>query len=141
MASDDAAGIYTDNSILTGDSNGEIKSVEDVLLRDRADIEKLQRNVSWLALHGGGGSGAGGGATASATITVLDPDDDTTPITTLVWSSNISHLSYKLTSNIKTTFKVTVSLNGKTIQTDTITAKNEVKGISITNIKKYKERC
>ena len=137
VASDDAAGIYTDNSILTGDSKGEIKSVEDVLLRDRADIEKLQRNVSWLALHGGGGSGAGGGATASATITVLDPDDDTTPITTLVWSSNISHLSYKLTSNIKTTFKVTVSLNGKTIQTDTITAKNEVKGISITNIKKY----
>lgn len=137
VASDDAAGVYTDNSILTGNSNGEIKSVEDVLLRDRADIERLQRNVSWLALHGGGGSGAGGGAAASATITVLDPEDDTTPITSLVWSSNISHLSYKLTSNVKTTFKVTVSLNGKTIQTDTFTAKNEVRSISITNIKKY----
>lgn len=46
IASGDAAGIYTDNSILTQDPDGGLVSVEDVLLQDRLDINKLQRNVS-----------------------------------------------------------------------------------------------
>ncbi len=136
IASDDASGIYTDNPILTEDESGNKKSVEDILIKDREDIELLKKNVSWLALHGGGGSGSGGGS-VRATITILDPADDTSEITSLVWSKDINHLSYRLASNIKTTFTITVSINNTVIQSETLEVKNYTGSIPISSINKY----
>ena len=42
-----------------------VTSVDAVLEQHHDDIAKLQRNVAWLALHGGGGSGSGGGTGGS----------------------------------------------------------------------------
>ena len=138
IASDDASGIYSDNPILTQNGTGNVVSVEDILLRYRADITTLQRNVAWLAKHGGGGSGgSGGGSGVTATLSILDPSDDVSEITSLVWTSDITHLSYKLVSNTKTTFVITVKLNNSVVQTETITAKNHVGTISMSGIKKY----
>ena len=44
------------NGIATSNPN---ESVEDVLTEHSNKIAKLERNVSWLALHGGGGAGGG----------------------------------------------------------------------------------
>ena len=138
IASDDASGIYSDNPILTEDEAGNVMSIEDILLRYRAEIAKLQRNVAWLAKHGGGGSGGSGGSGGvNATLSVLDPADDVSEITSLVWSNDITHLSYKLTSNAKTTFTITIRLNNSVVQTDTITAKSYTGSISMSGIKKY----
>lgn len=134
IASGDASGIYTNNGLLTDKTP---KSIEDILIEQQSEIDLLQHNVSWLALHGGGGSGAGGGADISASISVLSPTDDETPVTNLVWNNDINHLIYKFSSNTKTTFTVTVKLNNRVIQTDTITEKNKKVSISIQTINRY----
>jgi len=53
---------------------GDCSSVNSILYSQQQDIEKLKRNVSWLALHGGGGGsgGSGGGTVArKASCTIL----------------------------------------------------------------------
>ena len=70
VGSTNATGIATANPKLT--ENGE-KVTVDTVLEDHEDrVSKLERNVSWLAKHGGGGSGGGGGSSISeATCTIL----------------------------------------------------------------------
>lgn len=48
------------------------QNINEILNTHTKEIEKLQHNVSWLALHGGGGAGTGGNTTSKveATITV-----------------------------------------------------------------------
>lgn len=48
-------------------------TLDEALSEISEDISRLQRNVSWLAEHGGGGSGSGGGTTTSFGIVVNSP--------------------------------------------------------------------
>lgn len=72
IASNDSTGIQTTNPTLV-DEDGKKKSVDEVLEDHENRVSKLERNVSWLAEHGGGGgSGSGGGGGISeATTTIL----------------------------------------------------------------------
>lgn len=75
IASSDSTGIQTTNPKLTED-NGLGKSIDKVLENHEDRVSKLERNVSWLAEHGGGGSGSGGGGTTitEATTKILVND-------------------------------------------------------------------
>lgn len=71
VGSTNSTGIATANPKLT--SNGEQETVDSVLENHEDRVAKLERNVSWLAKHGGGGSGSGGGggSISEATCTIL----------------------------------------------------------------------
>lgn len=56
-----AAGIFTDNPILTTEEQT-TRSVEDVLLQNRKELDLLRKNVSWLAIHMNAGNGDGNGS-------------------------------------------------------------------------------
>lgn len=116
IASAPAAGVYTDNPILTTEEDT-IVSVEDVLLQNHQDIDLLRKNVSWLAKHGGGGgTGSGGGIMGNdATIQIFDPADNTTDVSSFVWNNSYSILSYKISSNASTsTYTVSIKVDGVT---------------------------
>ena len=54
--------------------SGNPVTLNSTLSKISSDIEKLQRNVSWLAEHGGGGGGGNGGTQGSNyAITILNP--------------------------------------------------------------------
>lgn len=57
VASNKASGMSVDDPSLI---NGDKTSVQDALVNHEERVSKLERNVSWLAKHGGGGSGSGG---------------------------------------------------------------------------------
>lgn len=110
-----AAGVFTDNPLLTtGDDP--IQSVEDVLLKTKDDIDLLRKNVSWLAKHGGGGFGPGGGGgitSNNATVQIFDPADNSTDVSSFVWSNSYTTLSFKINSNVSTsTYTVYIKING-----------------------------
>jgi hypothetical protein len=65
LASGNATGISVENPKLLEDGES-ITSVDKVLAKHEENIAKLQRNVSWLALHGGGGSGGGSGSSGGS---------------------------------------------------------------------------
>lgn len=61
VASNQASGMAVDDPALVEED--EKSSVQDVLVNHEERVAKLERNVSWLAKHGGGGSGGSGGGT------------------------------------------------------------------------------
>ena len=79
IASGNANGIATSNSD---------ESVEDVLTEHSNKIAKLERNVSWLALHGGGGAGGGGGSSFISSLATFEGLDSS--VTSKVSTSNPS---------------------------------------------------
>lgn len=60
VASSDAKGIAVNNTKFQHEEDT-TPSVDSVLENHEDRVSKLERNVSWLAKHGGGGSGSGGG--------------------------------------------------------------------------------
>lgn len=62
VASNQASGMTVDDPALVNPEEEEKASVQDVLVNHEDRVAKLERNVSWLAKHGGGGSGGGGGS-------------------------------------------------------------------------------
>ena len=93
IASGKANGISTNNPE---------ESVEEVLNKHSDKIAKLERNVSWLALHGGGGAGGGGGSiTSDATCIILVNNKETGE--TIILDDN--GLSIKLTDITSTAIK------------------------------------
>ena len=59
----------TDTNVVVTNYNyakddGSETSLDETLTTISDDISKLQRNISWLAEHGGGGSGSGGGGSS-----------------------------------------------------------------------------
>lgn len=133
IANADASTIVSGNPILTGDGT---KSIEDILLRDRGDIELLKKNVSWLAKHGGGGGGygPGGGDTAKATVQVLSPADNTTPVDSFVWKDNIKFIRVKITSTYTGEYKLVVKSNGRNIYEQQSVKRNTVVDVPTTNL-------
>ena len=114
VASADATTVFSGNPILT---DGETQSVEDILIKDRNDIEKLKKNVSWLALHGGGGGGGWGGGSgdSKATVQILSPMDNTTPVTSIIWKDSIQEIRVKVVSSYSGEYKLTVRMNGRVV--------------------------
>lgn len=127
VASGDATGVFTDNPLLT---SGKLASIEDVLVRDRGDIELLKKNVSWLAEHGGGGGYGPGGGSASFSVEILDPSNQTTPISEVIWSSNIQQMYYQILSNGSSKYTVQIQVDGKTVATSSDIRKGSVQSIS-----------
>lgn len=68
VASSDAKGIAATNSKFQHEENT-TPSVDAVLENHEDRVSKLERNVSWLAKHGGGGSGGSGGSGGGPSIT------------------------------------------------------------------------
>lgn len=73
IASGQATGISVTNPKLLLE-NQSVTSVDEVLERHQEAVSRMERNISWLAEHGGGGSGTGGGGSdiseATCKITV-----------------------------------------------------------------------
>ena len=64
--------VVTNVNYAEGES-GETPTLEQTLTTISDDISRLQRNVSWLAEHGGGGGGGGTGSTQSFGIEIISP--------------------------------------------------------------------
>lgn len=89
-------------------------SVNNAMLRINDKISKLERNVSWLALHGGGGSG-GGGLDDSIKITNSDIVNEN-GVNTLYLNSKSITLNYLITSkNANSRFFIDLSLDGNSL--------------------------
>lgn len=75
---DSGSTIYDKNIMVsapdyTGNAGEEASHLDETLGVISNDIKKLQRNVSWLAEHGGGGGGNGTGGNASYGIVLISP--------------------------------------------------------------------
>lgn len=68
IASSQSSEIAVSNSQLVTSGNG-VTSVESVLVGHDKKIRTLERNVAWLAAHGGGGGSAGSGGSGGGTST------------------------------------------------------------------------
>lgn len=130
VASSDATSVFSGNPILT--EEGKTSNVEEILIKDRQDIELLKKNVSWLAKHGGGG-GFGTGSGAAATVQILSPTDYTTPITNLVWKPNISSIPVKVVSTYSGTYTLDVRINGKSVYTQLDVKRNVIVPVPTNN--------
>ena len=88
----------SDNDVVVLNNNytesGTPVTLNHTLSQISGDIEKLQRNVSWLAEHGGGGGGYGNGNTSNYAITVLNPGINDNQ---LFVSSKSFTISFKIT--------------------------------------------
>ena len=138
-ASGSASGIYSVNPKLLKDADQEYISVEEALQRDREDIELMQKNISWLALHGGGGSGFGGGSDATNSIEFVYNGNVVDAIT--VTSTRFT-IGYRLLSSRNSTrFTVVLSLDGRQVQTLTglQPSSTTVRSFTIPNIQAYNE--
>ncbi len=69
VASGDSKGISTKNPKLIEDDSINVTNIDEVLETHQEKIERLERNVSWLALHGGGGGAGGGGSVIPSEVT------------------------------------------------------------------------
>ena len=66
IASGQATGISVTNPKLLLEDQS-VTSVDEVLERHQEAVSRMERNISWLAEHGGGGSGTGGGGGSDVT--------------------------------------------------------------------------
>lgn len=114
VASSEATGISTSSPEFLNE--GELHtSVNEAMLRMNEKISKLERNVSWLALHGGGGSGGGSGFTSSIKITNGDIVSEN-GINTLYLNGKSLTLNYIITSTkANSRFLIDVTLDGNAI--------------------------
>lgn len=74
---EDGSNITDTNVIVTNPNyageSGETPNLNETLTVISDDISRLQRNVSWLAEHGGGGGGGGTGPTSPYGIVIISP--------------------------------------------------------------------
>ena len=137
VGSTEANQILTRDPSLTGKTDGAEDNIENVLLRDREDIELLKKNVAWLALHGGGGYGPGGGGSSQSTATIQILDEKLDPTDSIIWSSKINSVDYKIVSRGTSKYKVEIWVNDTKVQSAENIEKNKINHIysSVLNIK------
>ena len=94
-------------------------SLNDVLQKHNEDIEKLKRNVAWLALHGGGGSGGnGGGGSYEATCTIsVNGSESNTNDLLIGKDDKIEILLSKFSNNAKNSWVVDIRLGSILVKT------------------------
>ena len=135
IASSDAKGVFTKNTSLTGKPANESSNLEEVLLRDREDIETLKKNISWLALHGGGGYGPGSGGNSNYTVTVNVLDENRNPTNTIIWSDRMTSIMYKISSRGTSKYTSYIYKGGNLIQQNENLEKNKIYYISASVLK------
>lgn len=99
--------IVTDPRLLREDAAVEgvvAEPLNDVLNRQKEEIERHGGYIAWLAEHGGGGSGGGGGATGDK-ITVTNAD--------IVVEAGINYLYSTVVTNIKLQYLISSAKNNK----------------------------
>lgn len=134
-ASNSASGVYSVNPTLLPEEEQAI-TVEDALVRDREDIELMKKNISWLALHGGsGGSGGGGGGEPDVTSSIEILDQNLNPTKTIIWKENSRSVHYQINSSkASNLFKVSATLDGRVIYTESDVPQGKTRQINITRI-------
>lgn len=100
------------------------------------DIEKLQRNVSWLAEHGGGGGGYGTGSTSNYGITITN--GGVTDNQLYVNSKNFT-VSFKITGGTATDYvQYRCTYDGNALDNNYTTVRvNTTVKVDISDIEKY----
>lgn len=101
-------------------------SLNDVLQKHNNDIEKLKRNVAWLALHGGGGSGgSGGGSSYEATCVISVNGSESSENELLIGKDDkIDILFSKFSSNAKNSWIVEIRLGSILVKTLYVSSSN-----------------
>ena len=110
IASGNANGIATSNSD---------ESVEDVLTEHSNKIAKLERNVSWLALHGGGGAGGGGGSSTSDATCIILANNKESGETIILDDNGLSIKLTDITSSAIKNWSIQVNVGGFLVYTGT----------------------
>lgn len=126
VSSSNATGIKVTNPFLQQKEN-EPTSVEDVLIKHETDVEKLKRNVSWLAKNGGGGGG--GGSTrppVSEATTKILVNGSPTDSTILVDNDGIIIQFTEISVQANKNWNVTVRIGSKTISSGSISYINNI---------------
>lgn len=138
VASSEATGIAVRDPSLQVEGK-DVTSVEDALLRQQQDIDKLKGNVSWLAKNGGGGNGGGGtggpGTTpgvSEATCEIL-VNNNPTGTRTILNESGLTIYFKDISAQLNKNWVVRIDINGITI------ANKNVNRINNTIILPYKE--
>lgn len=104
------------NGIATSNSN---ESVEDVLTEHSNKIAKLERNVSWLALHGGGGAGGGGGSSTSDATCIILANNKESGETIILDDNGLSIKLIDITSSAIKNWSIQVNVGGFLVYTGT----------------------
>lgn len=104
------------NGIATSNSN---ESVEDVLTEHSNKIAKLERNVSWLALHGGGGAGGGGGSSTSDATCIILANNKESGETIILDDNGLSIKLTDITSSAIKNWSIQVNVGGFLVYTGT----------------------
>ena len=118
-ASGSASGIYSVNPNLFTEENQEYITVDEALQRDREDIEELQKNVAWVAIHGAYGTGGGGGTEATISVDILDDNGAVT--NTIPWRPTSRAIRYRINSSrASNRFLVSITLDNKIISNATV---------------------
>jgi len=120
------------------DVAGDTLNVEDVLANQQADIDKLKKNVAWLALHGGGGSGGGGvGGTTTARATILVDNLSTGATINLKENMDLPVVLNNIRPLTESpAWNVTISIGGSTILSTSMTYKSNSVTIPYDKLKK-----
>ncbi len=109
-------------------TNENSMSLNDVLQKHNDDIEKLKRNVAWLALHGGGGSGGsggGGGGSYEATCTISVNGSESNENELLIGKDDkIDILFSRFSSNAKNSWVVEIRLGSVLVKTSYVSSSN-----------------
>lgn len=88
VAAGDSKGISTKNPKLIEDDSVNITNIDKVLESHKDKIDRLERNVSWLALHGGGGGTGGGGGITPSEVTCNIKVNDLSTNNTVILSKD-----------------------------------------------------
>ena len=133
----------SDNDVVVLNNNytesGTPVTLNHTLSQISGDIEKLQRNVSWLAEHGGGGGGYGTGNTNNYGITVINGGLKDKQ---LYVSSNSCTVSFRITGGTATdTVQYRITYDGNYLDYNyTKVSVNTKVDVEISNIEKYSDK-
>ena len=130
---DSGSPIYDSNISISNEeyglnANGEQSHLNEALDIISNDIKRLQRNVSWLAEHGGGGGGNGSGSDNSYGIVLISPQLDNNAV--YVTEDSLS-IKFRITGGTSAdSFRYRYTLDG--VNTSSYVAVNNDELITIT---------
>lgn len=139
IASGQSTGITVTNPKLLLE-NQDVTSVDEVLERHQEAVSRMERNISWLAEHGGGGSGTGGGgggsditeATCNITVNGLETNSQI-----LLDKSGLQILLNNISSKTPKSWKVIVRIGATQILQTQASYINPMVQLSYDKIKPY----
>jgi len=136
VSSDAATGIKTTNTKLLN-SDETVISVDKALERLRDDMTTAQKNISWLALHGGGGSGGGGGSSITEATCVITVNDLATGGAVAMDNSGLRITLGSQSSSATKNWNITVRIGSYQVATGTASFTNSTFYVAATKITPY----